>query len=390
MFRIEVRPAVIAWVMTGVLAAWPAAGAPSEEPHLGTEPGFLPAGTGVDVGLAFRRWSVEPDEGEDFDLSQFVVPVYVHAMLRDNVDFSYLFNVADSELNLGPSEENQLSGITDGELSLNYYFPDGHFSAGLGLRIPTGESKLVPEEETVARLLAERIFGFRVKHYGEGPDVEGRGAYVTALSPNVTVSAGASYLLKGDFQILSLIDGTENTYEPGDEVSLLGSIRGRAWERDWLGQAQWTAYGTDLRDGVEELEEGTEVRLRLRVRDEHLAGVLEVEADALLKDETKVLSAGGLPPSRDVGGSIFRLGGIFRGQVDRRNELSGRAAVSWYGETDRGVGDALIVEVGPGLRHELGAGFGFDLGYTLFVGSAENGTIDLMGHDVIFALGMGW
>ena len=390
MIRIEaafVIAVVIAVVVAGVLTPWPIAAAAPAEPGGETESGFLRA-TGVDVGLVYRSWSVEPDEGENFHLNQFVIPIHVHSLLRDNIDFSYFLDVADSALDLGPSEENRLSGVTDGKLSLNYYFPNRHYSAGLGLRLPTGESKLEPEEETVARQLAERIFGFRVKRYGEGTDVEARGGYVTALG-NATVSAGASYLVKGDFQILSAVDGSENTYEPGNEFSVLATARGRAWERDCLGQVRVTTFQADRRDGEKELQEGTEIGLRLRARDERLAGVIEIEADALWKGDTDVVSAGNLPPSRDVGGSIFRLGGIFRGQVDRLTELSGRSGVSWYGETERGVGDGFLIELGPGLRRKLGADVGLGLSYTLFVGNAENGTTHLTGHDVTFTLGLG-
>jgi hypothetical protein len=396
--------AAILLIATGILAALPFAGESAAQPaEAAAEPaatfplpgeaaddgGFLPRATGVEVGFNFRSWSVRPEETENFDLRQFVIPIYVYSWLRENVDFSYLLNVADSALEVGPSEKSELSGITDGKLSVNYFFPDRRFSAGLGLGLPTGESQLELEEDTVARQLAERIFGFRVKRYGEGLDVEARGTYVATFGPNAAVSLGASYLVKGDFQILDPVTRSESTYEPGNELKLLATARDRALGRDWLGRLQVTTFQADHHDGEEELKEGTEVGLGLKLREERLAGTIEIEADGLWKRDTEVVSAGGLPPSRDVGGSILRLGGGFRGKLDRLTELRGRGGVSWYGETDRGVGDGFLLEFGPGLRRNLRDGIGLDLSYTLFTGSAENGTVDLGGHDITLTFGLG-
>lgn len=351
------------------------------------EGSFFPRAAEVTSGISYRTWSIKPKEGEDFRLGQFVLPVYVHSVLHENVEISYLFNVADSDLDLGPAEGNRLSGVTDGKLALTY-FPDRHFSAGLGVRVPTGESRLEPEEETIARELAERIFGFRVKRYGEGLDVEARGGYATLLDRDLAVSAGAAYLVKGEFKVLNPIDQLENTYQPGNEFSVLAAANGRALGSDWAGRFQFTTFETDRRDGADEIQEGNEAGFRLRVRDEYLAGIVDFEVDALWKAETEIVSAGGLPPTRDVGGNILRTGGMIRSRMNRRSELSGRAGVNWYGETKRGIGDGLIFEAGVGLRRTLAAGFDLGLGYTLFLGNAEDRTIDLTGHDVTLSLNL--
>ncbi len=354
-----------------------------------SDTGFFPRAAEVSVGISYRNWSIKPTEGENFSVRQFVLPAYAHSVLRDDVEVSYLFNIAHSNLAAGPGETGSLSGITDGKLALNYFFPDRRFSAGLGLRVPTGKSRLDPEEEAVASQLAERIFGFRVKHYGEGTDVEMRGGFATLLGNGIAVSAGASYLMKGDFQVLSPVEQQESTYQPGNELSALASARGRAFGREWTGRVQFTSFGTDRSDGTDVIKEGSESSLRLRVRDELLFGVVEWETDALWKGDTDIVGAGGLPPTRDVSGSILRLGGAFSGRIDRLTELGGRAGVSWYGESDRGVGDGLIFELGPRLKRTLRPRLDLNLGYSLFFGHAENGTVDLTGQDVTLAFGLG-
>jgi hypothetical protein len=348
--------------------------------------GFLPRSARVSVGFDYRTWSIDQEIGEDFRLSQLVVPTFVHTALRRDVELSYLFNIADSRLDADSADEAALGGITDGKLALTYFFPDRRFSAGLGLRVPTGKSRLDPDEEVVAQQLAERIFGFRVKRYGEGTDVEVRGGAATLFDGGVSLAAGVSYLVKGDFAVVSPIDREESTYEPGNELSLLGGVGARFADRDWNGRVQFTTFAADERDGAKEIEEGAEASLRLRVRDEHLIGVIDWEGDALWKGETKVVSAGGQPPTRDVGGSILRLGGTLMSRWNQKTSIGGGGALSWYGETDRGVGDGLIFEAGPRIRRSIQDNLDLEGGYTLYLGNAEDGTVGLTGHDLTLAV----
>jgi hypothetical protein len=273
---------------------------------------------------------------------------------------------------------------------LTYLLPDRRVSLGLGLRVPTGESELDPTEQAVAAILNDRILGFRVKRYGEGFDLEARAGYATVIAPGMTMAGAISYVLKGDFPILDPVTGGESTYEPGNELSFVGRLRARAMARDWSGDLRVASYSRDQRDGADEIQEGTEVEISGSVVGEHLAGIVVLDAGFLLKGTTEVLSAAGLSPVRDVGGNILRFGGGFYGKLDARSELGGRAGLNLYGEAENGTGDGLVFEIGPRYRRELGGGLAAGLAYTLSVGDAEDGTIDLSGHDVTATFGYGW
>jgi len=242
----------------------------------------------------------------------------------------------------------------------------------------------------VARVLNDRILGFRVKRYGEGLDVEARAGYATTLGTGTAVAGAFTYVIKGSFPILDPVKGTESTYEPGNEFSFMGRLRARALARDWNGEFRVAAYGQDQRDGAGEIQEGTEVELGCSVVEEHLTGIAVLDAGFLLKGNTQMLGAEGLSPVRDVGGNILRIGGGFYGKLDPRSELGGRAGLSLYGEAENGTGDGLVFEIGPRYRRDLGGGLAAGLGYTFSVGNAEDGTIDLSGHDVTATFGYGW
>ncbi|HWN82658.1 MAG TPA: hypothetical protein VNM87_11210, partial [Candidatus Udaeobacter sp.] len=345
---------------------------------------------GIQLGVHYRRWSVEQG-GVTSTVDQLAVPIYALTSLRSNLDLSYLFTAASSEVAVEEGAESSLTGITDGKLGLTYYLPDPHWSVGLGLRVPTGESALDPEEETVAQALNDRIFGFPVRRYGEGTDLELRTAYATSWRSGVRAAAGIAYLIKGSFPILSPADSNEvrddeSRYEPGNELSLTGRVRFLALDGDWTAQARLAMFSQDQRDGSPELDEGTELDLGLLFSQEYLAGIGEVGVEWLLKGETEIASAAGVQPVRDVGGNILRLTGAFHGQLDTKSRIGGRTGLSWYGETDTGTGDGLVFELGPFYRRVLAERWSLDASYTFLLGSAEDSTIDLTGHDVSLAI----
>jgi hypothetical protein len=352
---------------------------------------------GVQMGVHYRRWSVE-QSGVTSTVDQLAVPIYALTPIRPNLDLSYLFTAASSGVAVEQGAESSLDGITDGKLGLTYYLPDPHWSAGLGLRIPTGESALDPEEETVAQALNDRIFGFPVRRYGEGTDFELRAAYATSGRSGVRAGAGIAYLIKGSFPILSPADSNgvrddESRYEPGNELALTGRVRFRAIDGDWTAQARLAMFGQDSRDGAPELDEGTELGLSLLFNQEYLAGIGEVGAEFLLKGTTEIASAAGVAPVRDVGGNILRVTGAFHGQLDARSRIGGRTGLSWYGETDTGTGDGLVFELGPFYRRALAEHWSLDASYTFLIGNAEDSTIDLSGHDLSLAIAFspsGW
>ena len=361
-----------------------------EETGAGGLPALLP---GVQGAVRYRTWSIDQG-GDESTIDQIAFPIYFLASLRSDLEVSYLLTAASSGVSIDNGSESSLTGLTDGKLGLTYYLPDRRFAAGLGLRLPTGESKLDPEEEAVAQALNDRIFGFPVRRYGEGMDVEARGTFATPLGHGTSVGAGVAYLVKGTFPILAAADSSgvrdpdkESTYEPGNELALSGRLGFRALGGDWITNARLSLFGTDERDGEPELEEGTEIDLGGEYHREFLRGIAEVGAELVLKEETTIVGTEGVAPVRDVGGDILRFFGAFHGKLDRVSRLGGRMAFHHYAEIEAGTGDGTVFEVGPFYRRAFGGGVGIEAGYMFLVGNAEDGTVDLTGHDVSLAIG---
>jgi hypothetical protein len=230
----RVRAALVAAAAIAALAGAGSASAADDAGWDGTgaDPAGRPAGgfasrAACDVSLAYRTWSIREGEARNFSqLSPGLLPQRTRG-----TSFSYLFSVA--------AEPRQSPGrgpawVTDGKLGLTYFSDE--VLAGLGLH-PHRQS-VDPREDRVARGLNDRILGFRVKRFGEGTDVEARGGYAATLGSGLGLAGAVSYVVKGSFPILGDSAGPA-TYEPGNELALLGTLRGRAFARDWVARRTW-------------------------------------------------------------------------------------------------------------------------------------------------------
>ncbi len=370
---------VIARAAVALLVMMPlAAGAQSSRLAFG-----LPAE--FEAGLVYRSWSLAGAEGE-VNLRQVALPVHVRTALTPRLEFSYLFRAAVTDMT-DLAIERRLHGLADGLLGATYTLPDPRFSVGASFRVPSGKNALDPSETTVLDALNDRLLGFYIKRYGEGPDVELRGTYADAPQPGLAYGGGVSVTAKGAFDVTSrLAPGGLARYEPGAEWSVFGALE-LIGARRWQATARVTGFLEDRRDGVRELAEGTQLDVDLGFRQEFLRGELTVGAGFVAKAETEFATPH--TPIRDVAGSIFRADAAFSGWLDGRTRLGGRAAYSGFGENDAGTGDGWVVELGPTGSRELGHGFGLQVGYAFLVGEAENGTIDMSGHGGVLALTAG-
>ena len=85
--------------------------------------------------------------------------------------------------------------------------------------LPTGVTKLTENELTVATILSESSFDYRVPVFGQGTNANLRLAYAYAAQRRLILGFGASYVYKGEYQPAS-ITGFSEKYDPGDEVSV--------------------------------------------------------------------------------------------------------------------------------------------------------------------------
>ena len=351
-----------------------------------TRPAAVPVA--AEAAVVYRGWSIQEAGGES-NLSQLAFPIFIRTELTRDLGFSYLFNTASSTLDTGGAGSNELSGVTDGKLALDYTLPDPRFSLGLGVRVPTGESILTPGEETVAGVLIDRMLGFYVRRYGEGTDIELRGGYAAAMNRGVAVSVGAAFLVKGSFDVADPAASGLSSYDPGDEFAVFGAALYHLGATSIMTRVRFAAFGTDVRDGNPELDEGNQLAIDVTASQELFRGVLDAGVELLVKDETALFGEGGLVPLRDVGGNILRINADFNARLDARTTLGGFVGLGFFGENSTGAGDGFLFEIGPHATYALSPHLNLNGRWILMTGSTEDSTIDLSGNAVSVSVGLG-
>ncbi len=393
---------VIAPLLFALLAAAagpiPAAG---KEIRLTGEP-FLSG----DLGFRFRSWKIEKEGTPPVDVSEMTVPMNFRKPIGAAADLSLSFSAYSAVLE--GEEKSTAGGVGDAFLSATYRFDEGRLLAGLVFSMPTGKSEMDGDEENVAGVVANRILGFPLKRFGEGFDVGAR--IVRGFSPSrgVALSAGAGYLLKGEYPFRK--NGSSSVdYRPGDEIF---AAVGAEWEgrRDgavlrFAGDLRYRMFGKDRRNGEDFYEEGDQIDILLdgSVRFSG-GGKLEARSFLVFKgngSEEGVFGEASLDSLvlerfllRSMTGDYreFALG--YTHPVSSRADLAGRAALLDFGDYsfssdaaggERLLGAARIWEIGGGVGFRFSPRLDLRMYVAWLTGDAEEGAVDLSGFDLLTA-----
>ena len=396
--------AILAPLLFAILAAAavpvPAAG---EEIRLTADP--LLSG---DLGFRFRSWKIEKEGSPVVDVTEWTVPMNFRKPIGTAADLSLSLSTYSAVLE--GEEKSTAGGVGDALLSATYRFDEGRLLAGLILGLPTGKSEVDDDEESVVGVVANRILGFPMKRFGEGFDVGAR--IVRGFSPSrgVALSAGAGYLLKGEYPFRR--NGSSSVdYRPGDEIF---AAAGAEWEGRrggtvfrLAGDLRYRMFGKDRRNGEDFYEEGDQIDILLdgSVRFSG-GGMLAARSFLVFKGDGSEegvfgnVSLDSLSLERFLLRSMtgdyreFALG--YTHPVTPRADLSGRAALLDFGDysfggdagdagVERLLGAARVWEIGGGAGFRFSPRFDLSMYVAWMTGDAEEGAVDLTGFDLLTA-----
>ena len=166
--------------------------------------------TGFTLGGWQQEWKLK-DEGNVVEQS---APLSLSVPLSDRV----LVSVANAPA-ISTLDSMKLQGITDTRVGFSYVVPGDKVWINGGASLPTGVTKLTENELSVATVLSESAFDYRVPVFGQGTNANLGFAYAYAAQRRMILGFGASYVYKGEYQPAS-ISGYSEKYDPGDEVSV--------------------------------------------------------------------------------------------------------------------------------------------------------------------------
>lgn len=322
----------------------------------------------VNPNVSFEYWSSGDDK-----ISEWVLPLIVRYAASDRLNFTLINQPTMAKLQR-PTENYNLSGLTDTRVGASYLFGGETLLATAGINFPTGQTELDAEELSVAQVIPLHALGLRTTYFGGGLDISA-GLSAAFSMDDWVVGAGVGYVHKGTFNPVA----GSGDYDPGEELSLTAGIdRSFGEESKFLADVTYSLYTADTFEGTDYFKSAPRLLVEARyyfpwqsldlaliVRD-RIKGkneVLQVDPNTeLLKlheeaanshgNELDIIAQGSYPISEATS-----LDGLLQAKIYSTNELD--------------ASGATIFGVGGGWRRKLSSNVQLDLGAKFSFGSLK-------------------
>lgn len=243
-----------------------------------------------------------------------------------------------------------ISGLMDTRARLSW-LPGEHWAFRAAMNAPTGQTAHDDDEIAIARLLSDRLRGYRGYRVGEGLGADLAGAYSFNLG-GASIGLGAGYALKGEYRVRA----RSEKYDPGDQLRLsLGcDVGGAGWL--WRGDLMHTRYGTDQQSGDEVFRLAP--RFDLQTSLQHRGGLTTVGASfqTILAGRNEIPGASGLVEEpHDGNPTEYYLQLQISRLLTRRFSMKVFGGGRGFGDDGYGDGKATRADVGVGGDLAVGA-----------------------------------
>jgi hypothetical protein len=331
-------------------------------------------GTRVRISTSYESW-----DQELADLDEVTTYVAASVPIGREMKLDMLAGHAQAD----GGELGDAGGLLNSRVRLSYS-PGSHWAFRVGLDAPTGVTDLSDEEMEVARVLSDRLRGYRGAKLGEGFGVDLGAAYSFLLGP-ATVGIGAGYRFRGEYDVSESLAG----YDPGDQATFsLGFDLGNPrwlWRVDGI----HIRYADDKVDGQETFRIGPrfEIRSSLTYRGDRTVGRLSLQTIQIGKDQ--IPGPDGLETEdRNSNPGEYYLQAGFSRMLTRSVSLLLFGGGRLFKEADDGKGGARRSDVGVGTSLRLSRSVTALVrgGYSKASLDLESGEVDLEGLLATLAL----
>jgi hypothetical protein len=200
-----------------------------------------------------------------------ILPDYENWRLNDSTSFAEFTSVLSAGVN--PLENtsvgliaryasvtgdlNSLSGVSDMQFIVKQRLPDQNLIFEGGLNIPSGKTKLKPDEFLTSRIISQELFSLRTPNFGQGLNAFLGVTWLHPLSDVVVIGMGISYQVKSEYQPRS---NPPVKYTPSNEISVTAGLDIKMSETQTItGDVTGIFYGSDKVDGKEIFSSGNRI-----------------------------------------------------------------------------------------------------------------------------------
>jgi hypothetical protein len=335
--------------------------------------------------LVYQTWSVKSTSGAEYDLVQWYFPVYGYLPIAENWEIHVTTASAGTD-SVSSVNEVSITGFRDTRISALHSLFDKSLLVGIGLNLPTGKTKLDPEQTALGRLLTAEFLDLPSKRYGEGFGVYFEGAFARRVYGFLT-GAAIGYLVSTSYSPVSDIDD----YNAGNKLTISGNLmRNHSYGRAYV-YIRHSIYGTSAQNGFDVHKTGSITEL---------AGGSSVEIDKfeangglrlLLRraDSRLVSNALGLREfEQNNYGSDFR----FFSSLGYRMEDIGKASIlidykkvaanGFEPGDEEYLGESSLYGIGVQFERVIGGRYMLGASVKAHSGSADDDNLDLSGYEV--------
>jgi hypothetical protein len=252
----------------------------------------------------YESWSINDSSG----FSEFSNIISLGYNPLKNTSFGLVTRYASVSADIG-SLNNSLSGLSDLQLIVKHRLPDENLIFNGGINIPSGKTKLNPEEFIISQTISQELFSLHTPNFGQGLNAFLGATWFHPLSDNVVIGAGISYQIKSEYQPLA--DLSEK-YTPSNEISVTGGLDIKMSETQTItGNLTGIFYGSDKLDGNEIFSSGNRIIFNSRYRQYFNFNILTIYllyrnvGIAQLKGEYAVLDNEKITPNQVYIGASF-------------------------------------------------------------------------------------
>jgi hypothetical protein len=203
----------------------------------------------INIRPIYESWTVNDSTG----FSEFTNIISAGYNPFSNTSVGLVTRYASVGTDAGNIKHN-LSSLSDMQIVIKQRLPDENLSFNAGVNIPTGKTKLKPDEFIVSQIISQELFGMHTSNFGTGLNAFLGATWLHPLSDNVVIGAGISYQIKSEYQPLADVP---QKYAPSNELSLTAGLDIKLSETQTLtGDFTGIFYGSDKLDGKEIFSSG--------------------------------------------------------------------------------------------------------------------------------------
>ncbi len=333
--------------------------------------------------LVYQTWSVKSTSGAEYDLVQWYFPVHGYLPIAEDWEIHVTTASAGTDSDSSGNEVS-ITGLNDTRISALHSLFDKSLLVGIGLNLPTGKTKLDPEQTALGRLLTAEFLDLPAKRYGEGFGVYFEGAFARRIHGFLT-GVAMGYLASTSYSPVSDVDD----YNAGNRLTISGNLmRSHSYGRAYV-YIRHNIYGTSTQNGFDVHKTGSITEL---------AGGSSVEIDKfeangglrlLLRRADSRLVSGELRKfEQNNYGSDFRFFSILGYRMEDIGKASilidyKKVAANRFEPGDEEyLGESSLFGIGIQFERVIGGRYMLGASVKAHSGSADDNNLDLSGYEV--------